>query len=598
MSKNKNILICTPLSKLIPREKENVLIFPPNLVSNSVVSFFKTFKYKEPKYRWSDKSLVSEDYIYLKKFYEQSLDDLSNSLNDFHKKKYSKRFWRILIGPWLSSILFILFERYHAIKSCYKSFKIDQINFLKFNNETDLIPNEMNDYTDFLENTAWNQDLYQEIISNFYTDKKIIYVDKLTTKNIFSAYSDKTFKESIKKKHAKSKVNHILTKISNLLPTNRFYNYFLSSTHLSMFDELKLSLKLKQFPIFYDKKKLLFLSKIDLKNRNEISQKNTLNSEFEKILFKIAINKIPKCFLEEFANLYKTSNNANYPKNPKVIFSSNFLWQDAVAMCYSATKIENGTKLIYGQHGGSYGVNKVTFSEDHEIKISDKYISWGWKDKNSNKKIINLGIITNRNKILRKKNSNKLLIILRIVKKYFHLMHSGICTEQSKDYISYCTNLFNNLSSEVKKNSILRLQTNAYKNEILKDFKKENGELRLSNSTFWSDCKNSKLIVNTCNSTPFLQTLSFNLPSIVIWNKCNEPIRNDAINYMDLLHKNKILFYDPKKAAKFINKIWKNEINEWWLNNKTQYAIQKFTDVFSKRNDSILSHLEDQIKNY
>ena len=106
------------------------------------------------------------------------------------------------------------------------------------------------------------------------------------------------------------------------------------------------------------------------------------------------------------------------------------------------------------------------------------------------------------------------------------------------------------------------------------------------------------MIVNTCNSTPFLQTISLNFPSIVIWNKLNNPIRKEAIKYIGLLHKNKILFYDPKKAAKFINKIWENDINEWWLSNKTQYAIKKFSEIFSKNNVNILSNLKDQIKNY
>ena len=40
-----------------------------------------------------------------------------------------------------------------------------------------------------------------------------------------------------------------------------------------MIDELKLSLKLKQFPIFYEKKELLSISKIDKETRNKIGKK-------------------------------------------------------------------------------------------------------------------------------------------------------------------------------------------------------------------------------------------------------------------------------------------------------------------------------------
>ena len=590
MKKTKKVLVCTPIDKLIPKNKKNILIFPPNLVSNSISPVVKNFKHKEPKFRWSNKSILYQDYVYLKKFYEKSLDSLSKSLNEHHKKNYSKKFWRILIGPWLSSILFVIFERYYEIKSCYNKYKIDQVNFLRINNNVNLIPIEIEDYLGHVHNILWNQYLYQEIISNLFEKKKILYVDGIVNKGF-----PKRIK-SIKK----TKINSLITKIFNFNPINKFYNYFLSSTYLGMIDELKLSLKLKQFPIFYEKKELLSISKIDKETRNKIGKKNNLKNNFEKTLYKIAINKIPIYLLEDFKNLCRISKNLNYPNKPKVIFSSNFLWYDLVTMCYSAMKIENETKLIYGQHGGSYGINKIIFSEDHEIKISDRYISWGWKK--NNEKINNFGIISNTRKFSRKENSDKLLILFRLLNKYFFSMGSGDDTELAKDYISYCTSFFNNLSSEIRKNTVLRLQTNSadsdYTNEVLKNFSKKNGNLKLSNSTFFSDCNNSKLIVNTCNSTPFLQTISLNFPSIVIWNKLNNPIRKEAIKYIGLLHKNKILFYDPKKAAKFINKIWENDINEWWLSNKTQYAIKKFSEIFSKNNVNILSNLKDQIKNY
>ena len=38
-------------------------------------------------------------------------------------------------------------------------------------------------------------------------------------------------------------------------------------------------------------------------------------------------------------------------------------------------KVENGTKLIMGQHGGIYGTSLYSWFEKHELKISDKYLN-------------------------------------------------------------------------------------------------------------------------------------------------------------------------------------------------------------------------------
>ena len=36
-------------------------------------------------------------------------------------------------------------------------------------------------------------------------------------------------------------------------------------------------------------------------------------------------------------------------------------------------------KIIYIQHGGAYGIS-YSWPEEHEKNISDKYLTWGWKD--------------------------------------------------------------------------------------------------------------------------------------------------------------------------------------------------------------------------
>ena len=89
-----------------------------------------------------------------------------------------------------------------------------------------------------------------------------------------------------------------------------------------------------------------------------------------------------------------------------------------------------------------------------------------------------------------------------------------------------------------------------------------------------------------------------NFPSITIWDKKNNPIRKETQRYVDLLYKNNLLFYDPKKAAKFVNKIWVKGVEEWWNSKNVRYTIKKFSDNYSKKNKNIISDLTKLIKHY
>ena len=69
-----------------------------------------------------------------------------------------------------------------------------------------------------------------------------------------------------------------------------------------------------------------------------------------------------------------------WPKHPKVIWTSNADNSDDLFKAYAAEKVEKGSPLVIGQHGGHYGIGLWSFSEDHQLAISDRYFSWGWTE--------------------------------------------------------------------------------------------------------------------------------------------------------------------------------------------------------------------------
>ena len=88
--------------------------------------------------------------------------------------------------------------------------------------------------------------------------------------------------------------------------------------------------------------------------------------------------------------------------------------------------------LIIGQHGGHFGVTGFAFFEEHQINISDKFLSWGWSSSNSkikpfaNIKLLNDGLKYNP-------NGDALMIGLSMPRYSYHLYAAPI----SSQWLSY-----------------------------------------------------------------------------------------------------------------------------------------------------------------
>ena len=134
-------------------------------------------------------------------------------------------------------------------------------------------------------------------------------------------------------------------------------------------------------------------------------------------------------------------------------------------------------------------------------------------------------------------------------------------------------------------------EKNNFSENLKKNFEFSNTQ------SFSKACNNSKLIVHTYNSTPFLETISSNLPTILILKKNDNPFKNEAKPFIKNLVKNNILFYDAKLAAKFVNKLWNENIDDWWNDNKTQKAINKFITNYANTTNNISEEIKKIIIN-
>lgn len=589
---SKNFLICSPIKKSWPNDKKNNLFF----VSESSILSFKGSHDEYAAYsinesRWLNKKIFSKDFSFLIKIYEKYLILISKELNKYHKTNYSLRFWRILIGPWLSTFIHIYFDRWQNVKSTVKKNKIDKCIFLNF--DLDLfVPYDHKNFIYFSQNDLWNQFLYQKIVKVFLKKNKIKH------KNISNQKITKELKDSILNKFYKKddKANFKSKIMQSFNYANRKnYKIFLYSTYLGFKNEFKLALKMKQMPIFLIQENKSIKKKTDAKIRLKLSNIGLKKNSFEKNLLEVMGIIFPKIFLENFLDLDIFSKTANIPQNPKIIFTSNSLWYNTKISYHVANLIDKKkSKLVQGQHGGAMGLVKHHWPEMHEIKISDYFLSWGW-NKRENKKIKKFFILKKLEEYNDKRKS--LLVPLKPRKRYFHSLESSSGTESYRLYIRNVNLFLIRLNKQIINKTILRLP---FKNLDVKDidfYSDLNSKYNFySKDSFNEACEKSKLIIHASNSTPLLETLSANIPTILILDKHQHPVRSDCKKYFELLNENNIIFYKSDLAASFVNKIWNSNIESWWNSTKTQKAVKLFTENFARKNYDIVKECYDFLK--
>ncbi len=567
MIKKKFHLSTTRLLDTWSLTKKNILL-NKGCLDISKEQQVKKFNFLILNHPWDDRKKLIESINYLDNLSDRILPNLSQKLNSLHNKKYSSKFWIIVLKRWLDLCINVFYERWLSIENFEEkynnfSFKIIDTSKKKFE------ISELEDFNLLIRTDIYNHHLYSLILK----------YKKLTNYELID-YKEEYFSPHIKYWYNRN----IITKIA--LNVLNFINYlflrkskiFLYDTYLGHINEFYLSSKLgifgKPFVRFGCKNNLF-----DIKKREKIKIDLKPNNKFEEFIFSILHEFIPKSYVENFDSIFNVIKSFNWPENPKLIFTSHGMVKDVVAF-YIAKKCEKGSKLILGQHGGSYFQFQEHWGEKNELKFSDKFISWGHQ---GNKKIYNVGILKPLK--LRKKNLEKgyNLFIIKSSLNYTGLLNSSSGINQHYKYLEDTVKFAKNLNKENLENLKVRFHSRKLGcNEEL-FWKKELGKFNYDDGRKKIDklYKHSRLVIHSYAVTGYLETLAMNIPTIIFHNFKDSPFNEVATSDIQELIKYNILHTNTKSAAIFLNKI-SNDIDSWWNDPNLQKAKNDFSNKYGR----------------
>ena len=534
-------------------------------------------------YHWDNKRKLDKDLNYLLKLHDQYLKLLKEKLNKHHNLRFTKKFYTIILTRWLWKFLVFYYDRWEQINLIKKNKQITSCTVNEYNNIKFIPISTRHFCTNLILQNDWNEWVFSEIIK----EKKFLKCRKIKKKI--------RFQQGV----LESKNNFSL-----IILINNFLSFFSSKKFVSQniilpkISKILFSIFNKQFMFSYqtDLENLIQNeNKIDLSTRKKIFCNNSKNSDFVNFINKQIIYNFPKIFLENFKDNLNFITKLNLPKKPKLILTSLDHHFNDTFNLYAALSREVGSKYYIFQHGGSYGLADNFIAEKLDIKISDKFFTWGWKDKSN--KVVPF-FFQKFNSIKKNIFSKKKKSGIVIPTTEFKLEPGDIAggrprhCNQVNDYINNINYIISNLNNEIKKDVTIKyLETrniSYVKDSIFHKF--PNLNFLCSKKNTYSH--NFRLSIETLNSTGFLDAMFLNHPVLLLLDKNYSPIRSNAKNIINNLKKAKIVHNSSNSISGFLNSNY-SDINKWWNSKKVQDSRKIFCNNYLRSSKSLIFDINE-----
>ena len=539
---------------------------------------------------WGERGKLYDRYTYLDNIYEKYLSCLTLTLNNYHGEDNSAKYWRIILGPWLRFFIGVIFDRYLSIESVINS---------KKDTHTWIPPLEMDLWVP-LDTYNFAKRASEDINFNLFLYSKILFrLEKIS----FEIKQDYDFSKLNVQKDTRSNgiperikrtIKRFFGKILINFPDNyKQIVFFESGIPLREFFKLKILLG-KSSCLVFPKDFAPCITPIKKDERKNLKLPQS-NNQFENLLNEMLVEQIPMSFFENYQKLRKIYLDA-FPKKPKVIFTSYGQTFTDSFKFWAATQIDGGAKLVINQHGGGYGIVDTLLTERHEIKICDKYLTWGWASKEQSK-VIPMPALKLSDPKYNIKPNQKGAILWATTSLPIHMYNlDHLPLGFGEQYFSRQRRFLKRVSSQVFEKLIMRLYSLDYnwkEEDRLEDLDRTPNFYRGEDS-FLTQIKESRLCIHDYCGTSFLETLSMNFPTVVFWEPTHMSIRKSAINYISDLRSVEIIHDTPESAAKLINEIYEDPML-WWMEPERQKVRRRFCYQFSRKSENGLKEWKTEL---
>jgi putative transferase (TIGR04331 family) len=535
-------------------------------------------------YHWDDRARLQQDYQYLQSLYEALLEELTEKLNKLHGVAHTLRYWRILIGPWLGWFIQMLFDRWAMLNRAISGCEAVKCRVLATDSAS-VIPNDMSQFVRSFAGDYWNEAIYAQLLIQSWKDEvEIEQVD-----NVAGPILD-TGDTTCKPLHAAWKQLVMDCVAYTSRATTRSSDFFIYNSGLPLKVDFELQLRMRQCPKLWRTMSVPRV-KPDMDSRQWEWGKN--DSDKFSIAARYMIPRhIPAVYLEGFQQLTSHIHSLHWPEQPKGIFTSSAYFTDDSFKAWTAEKAQEGAPLVIGQHGGHFGMAPWSFHEEHQIAIADTWLSWGWED-NRNAKVVPVGKFQDNGRKIDYDAKGSGLLVEMTMPRYSYHMYAAPTASQWLSYFDEQCRFISALPENIRHRILVRQYQHDYGWQQKERWQEKFPDLRLDDGStpMHNLVEQSRLYISTYNATTYLESLGWNIPTIMFWNTAHWELREEVIPYFEMLKSVGIFHETPEGAARQMTTVW-DDVSSWWESQSVQEAREEFCNRYSRNLDKPLQTLE------
>ena len=315
---------------------------------------------------------------------------------------------------------------------------------------------------------------------------------------------------------------------------------------------------------------------INIDWRRNISQEFRHSScSLSEIVIALIPLYIPFALLEGF-KLLRSSVLSLPIHRPIGFFTATGLHTNLIFKLLAAEWRQEGTLLLCHQHGGGYGLESQLTTEAYEVRVSDRFYSWGWANKNP--AVFNLSpAISFPHK---KKYVNRILLVCSDIPAVpYRLTHTPLL--EAVEYMHRETyNFLMRLSARV--NLTIRPYPQDFGWGALEKIRLAAPTHKIDTMTSFNTLLvNSRAVIFNSLGTGWLETLGLNIPTLCFYDQEIYIFRSDANRLIQELHRVGILHETAAGAARFLTSLGDN-MEIWWCSFEVQEARNNFVESYAK----------------
>ena len=516
---------------------------------------------------WRDRHAYYEAGKYTYVTYHYLLDRLTDYLNKVHGAHHQKRFWQIIVGPWLLHFTEAFYDRYYCLKEAFK--KYQSFNTYLLSESCHVTPQDTMEFIQLTVDDYYNLQLYSQLL-DFWgivspTKTLVINGKPLQPRSIKSVIKEGLQTASLS---LSSKSRLVFWDI--YLPRKCFLPYMLAS-NLSALPVISSNGPKPEYPVKKGEERL-GLAHLPAKD------------EFTSFLAKSLPVNFPTLYLEGYADFLER-NLASCGTAPQILMTATgWLFNERLKFL-AASWSEKGVKLCGCQHGGLYGTAKWFPPEKHEVEIADCFYTWGWHapGQDSVKPLANPKISR-----LAGKRKNRIrppkdfLFVATSHPRYLYRFFSTPVAEMFEEYLSWRNSFLRALSPDNLRHILIRLLPEDYGRDQKARLADEFPDLRYDNCKigFLKRLEKTRITIIDHPVTTMLESLSRNIPTILFWDPRYWELRKEARPFFEKLAEAEIWHHNPTSAGQLLNRISRDP-GSWWDNPKTQTARTIFVNRFA-----------------